>query len=173
MSLKWLNVYVCMYACMYVCMYVSMYACMYYVCTYVCTYVCMYRGADTSLARPERKQARKHVRDARDFNKIETRTVIRSFSLPARQGAEGNSRHSDRSVSLFPSWSGQRLISTPVVRGCNIFCGPFPPIDVLKVNYAVWSGVWAKKIRKPGEIPISPPTTPNKWQIWCAVDRAS
>jgi len=31
-----------------------------------------------SLARPRRKQARKHVRDARDFNNIETRAVIKS-----------------------------------------------------------------------------------------------
>jgi len=30
------------------------------------------RGADKSLARPGRKQARKHVRDVRDFNNIET-----------------------------------------------------------------------------------------------------
>jgi len=29
-----------------------------------------YQGADKSLARPGRKQARKHVRDARDFNKL-------------------------------------------------------------------------------------------------------
>jgi len=29
-------------------------------------------GADKSLARPGRKEARKHVRDARDFNNIET-----------------------------------------------------------------------------------------------------
>jgi len=39
----------------------------------------MYRGADKSLARPGRKQARKHVRDARDFNNIETRAVIKFF----------------------------------------------------------------------------------------------
>ena len=67
-----------------------------------------YRGADKSLARPGRKQARKHVRDARDFNNIETRAVIKSLSPtpPARQGAEGNARHSDRNVSLLPSWSG-------------------------------------------------------------------
>ena len=64
-----------------------------------------YRGADKSLARPGRKQARKHVRDARDFNNIETRAVIK-FSFPARQGAEGNSRHSDRNTSVFPSWLG-------------------------------------------------------------------
>ena len=39
----------------------------------------VYRGADKSLARPGRKQVRKHVRDARDFNDIETRAVIRFF----------------------------------------------------------------------------------------------
>jgi len=33
---------------------------------------------------------------------------------PTRQGAEGNSRHSDRNISLFPSWSGEGLISTTV-----------------------------------------------------------
>ena len=48
-----------------------------------------YRGADKSLARPGRKQARKHVKDTRDFNNMETRAVI-NFFFPARQGAEGN-----------------------------------------------------------------------------------
>jgi len=37
----------------------------------------LYRGADKSLARRGRKQARKHVRKARDFNNIETRAVIK------------------------------------------------------------------------------------------------
>jgi len=41
----------------------------------------MYRGTDNSLARPARKQARKHVKDARDFNNIETRAVIKFFFL--------------------------------------------------------------------------------------------
>ena len=36
-----------------------------------------YRGADKSLDRAGRKQARKHARDARDFNKIEMRPVIK------------------------------------------------------------------------------------------------
>ena len=40
---------------------------------------CEYRGADKSLARPGRKQARKHVRDARDFNNIETLALIKFF----------------------------------------------------------------------------------------------
>ena len=80
-----------------------------------------YRGADKFLARPGTKQARKHVRDARDFNNIETRAVIMSL-FPARQGAEGSSRHSDRNINLFPSWSGQGLISTPYFyRGHGIY----------------------------------------------------
>jgi len=37
------------------------------------------RGADKSLDRPGRKQARKHVRDARDINNIETQAVIKAF----------------------------------------------------------------------------------------------
>jgi len=65
----------------------------------------IYRGADKSLARPGRKQARKHVRDARDFKNSGTRAV-KLFFFFARQGAEGISLHSDRNTSLFPSWSG-------------------------------------------------------------------
>ena len=34
--------------------------------------------------------------DARDFINMETR--VSSISFPARQGAEGNSRHSDRNI---------------------------------------------------------------------------
>ena len=45
------------------------------------------------------------------------RELSSSFFFPARQGAEGNSRSSDRNNGLFPSWSGQGLISTPV--HCN------------------------------------------------------
>ena len=35
--------------------------------------------------------------DVRDFNNIETRAVIKFF-FSTRQGAEGNSRHSDRNI---------------------------------------------------------------------------
>jgi len=48
----------------------------------------MYLGADKSLARPGRKQALKHVRDARDFNNIETRAVIRFFFLQGKEPKE-------------------------------------------------------------------------------------
>ena len=44
-----------------------------------------------SLARPGRKQARKHVRDARDFNNIETRAV--KF-IPPLQGKAPKEIHS-------------------------------------------------------------------------------
>jgi len=64
-----------------------------------------YRDADKSLARTGQKQARKHVRNVRDFNNIETWAYIKFFFLPARQGAKGNSHHSDRNISLFPSWN--------------------------------------------------------------------
>jgi hypothetical protein len=41
--------------------------------------LCLYRGADKSLARPGRKQALKRVKNARDFNNIETRAFIKFF----------------------------------------------------------------------------------------------
>jgi hypothetical protein len=44
----------------------------------------IYRGADKSLARPGRSQARKHVRDACDFNKIETRAFIKFLFLQGK-----------------------------------------------------------------------------------------
>ena len=65
-----------------------------------------YGGADKSLARPGRIQARTHVRDARDFNNIEMRAAIMFIIIIfCLQGAEGNSRHSDRNISLLPSLS--------------------------------------------------------------------
>jgi hypothetical protein len=47
-----------------------------------------YRGADKSLALPGRKQSRKHVTDARDFNNIETRAVIKFFFLQGKAPKE-------------------------------------------------------------------------------------
>jgi len=48
----------------------------------------MYQGADKSLARPGRKQARKHVRDVNDFNNIEKRAVIKFFFLQSKAPKE-------------------------------------------------------------------------------------
>jgi len=52
------------------------------------SYICCYRGADKSLARPGREQTRKQVRDARDFNKIETRAVIKFLFLQGKAPKE-------------------------------------------------------------------------------------
>ena len=53
----------------------------------VCTFVAntLYRCADKSLTRPGRKQARKHVRDARDFNNIDRELSPVLFSCKARR----------------------------------------------------------------------------------------
>jgi len=80
-----------------------------------------YRCADKSLARPGRKQTRKHVRDARDYNNIETRAVIKFSFFPARQGAEGNSRHSDRNISLFRFWLLKWVVSLVTVAYCMYY----------------------------------------------------
>jgi len=49
-----------------------------------------YRGADKTLARPGRKHAREHARDARDFNNTETRDVIKFVSLQGKTPKEIN-----------------------------------------------------------------------------------
>jgi len=59
----------------------------------------IYRGADESLARLGRKQARKHVRDARDFNNIETRAIINFFCKVI--APKENQRHSDETLACF------------------------------------------------------------------------
>ena len=60
--------------------------------------------------------------DARDFNNMETRVGIKFFFL-ARQGAEGNSRQSDRNIrgtctivctsSFLDGTTAQRGLSSP------------------------------------------------------------
>jgi hypothetical protein len=44
----------------------------------------VYQGADKSLAQPGRKQAWKHVRDMRNFNKIEMWAVIKFLFLQGK-----------------------------------------------------------------------------------------
>jgi len=58
-----------------------------------------------SLARTGRKQARKHVRDARDFNNIESRACIKFF-FPLQGKAPKEIHVILTNISLFPSWSG-------------------------------------------------------------------
>jgi len=63
-------------------------SCVFVNCVDLSKNVTSYRGADKSLARPGRKQARKHVRDSRDFNNIETRAAIKFFFLQGKAPKE-------------------------------------------------------------------------------------
>jgi len=45
----------------------------------------IYRGTDKSLAQPGRKQARKHDRDARNFNNTQKQAIIKFFTCKARR----------------------------------------------------------------------------------------
>ena len=62
----------------------------------------LYRGADKSLARPGRKQFRKHVRDARDFNNIETRAVIKFLFLQGKAPKEIHAILTETLVCFLP-----------------------------------------------------------------------
>ena len=61
-----------------------------------------YGGTDKSLAQPGRKQARKHVRDARDFNNIETRAVIKLFFLQGKATKEINAILTETLACFLP-----------------------------------------------------------------------
>jgi len=50
--------------------------------------ILIYRAADKSLARPGSKQARKHVRDARDLNNVVKRAVIKFLFLQGKAPKE-------------------------------------------------------------------------------------
>ena len=76
----------------------SVYVCFMYARMYVRTY----RGADKSLARPGRKQARKRVRDTRDFNNIETRAVIKCVFLQGKAPKEIHAFLKETSASFLP-----------------------------------------------------------------------
>ena len=70
-----------------------------------CTVFVQYRGTDKSLARPGSKTSSEACQGRARFQQHRDTSCHQVF-LPARQGAEINSRHSDRNISLFPSWSG-------------------------------------------------------------------
>jgi len=59
-----------------------------YILTAGCCLVALYLGADKFLARPERKQSQKHIRDARYFNNIEMQAVIKFTSLQSKVSKE-------------------------------------------------------------------------------------
>jgi len=76
----------------------------------------MYRGADKSLARPGRKRARKHVRDARDFNNIETWDVIKFLFLLGKAPKEIHAILTETLACFLPGWA--KDLSAPLYIPC-------------------------------------------------------
>jgi len=72
------------------------------VCVCVCLCVCVYRCADKSLALPGTKQPRKHVRDARDFNNMETRIAIKFLYLQSKTPKEIQPILTETLACFFP-----------------------------------------------------------------------
>ena len=62
-------------------------------------------GADKSLAQPGRKQARKYVREARDFNNIETRAVIKYFFLQGKAQKVIHAILTETLACVLPGWA--------------------------------------------------------------------
>jgi len=62
-------------------------------------------AAVEAIVKENRRVTVNEIASHLDIN-IETRAVMKSPPPLARRGAEGNSRHSDRNISLFHSWSG-------------------------------------------------------------------
>jgi len=65
----------------------------------------------------------------RDFKNIETRTVIKYF-FPARQGAEGNSRYSERSICFVSFPVGLRTYQ----HLCTTFLEELSTVSVLDTD---------------------------------------
>ena len=65
----------------------------------------MHRSADKSLARPGRKQAQKHVRDARDFSNIETRAVVKFIFLQGKVPKEIDDILTETLACFIPGWA--------------------------------------------------------------------
>ena len=114
----------CTYCCCTYC-YCTYCCCIYCYCTYCCcTYCCCtycyeyhyYRGAAKSLARPGRKKARKHVRDARDFNNIETRAVIKFLFLQGKVPKKIHAILTETSARFLPGRA--KNLSAPLYYYC-------------------------------------------------------
>ena len=80
----------------------------------------IYRGADKSLARPGRKQARKLVRDSGDFHNMETRDV-KFFFLQGKAPKEIDAILTETLASFLPGRA--KDLSAPLVCSCYNMCG--------------------------------------------------
>ena len=84
--------------------------------TSVCPII-MYLDVDKSLARPGRIEARKYVRDARDFNNMEDRSVKFFIFLQVKAPKEIHPILTETLACLLPGWV--KDLSAPPVRTAN------------------------------------------------------
>ena len=80
-------------------------------------------GADKSLALPGRKQTRKHVRNARDFNKLEKQAVIMFTFLQGKAPKEIRAILTETLACFFPGRAknlSAPLYSLPLTVTANI-----------------------------------------------------
>ena len=88
--------------------------------------LCYVRGAGKPLARPRRKQARKHVRDARDFSKIEKRAVIKFLFLQGKALKEIHAILTETLACFIPGRA--KDLSAPLYVHCLVpydFCSQY------------------------------------------------
>ena len=78
-----------------------------------------YRRADKSLARPGRKQARKHVRDASDFNNIEKGAVIKFLFLQGKAPKEIHAILTETLACFFPGRA--KNLSVPLYQTLTLY----------------------------------------------------
>ena len=104
-----------------------------------------YRGADTSLARPGRKQSGKHVRDERDNNNMDTRAVIKFLFLQGKTPKEIHAILTETLTCFLPS-RAKDLSAPPVkragVKNINLCISRNPkrPIDLQTVTVLTSTG---------------------------------
>jgi hypothetical protein len=85
-----------------------------------------YRGAKKSLARPGRKQPRKHVKDAHDFKKIETRDIIKFLFLQGKAAKEIHAILTETLACFLPG--GAKDLSAPLYSIMKAYDYPKPYI---------------------------------------------
>jgi len=84
-----------------------------------CWKVTVLRVTDKSLARPGMKQAQKHVRDARDFNNIDTRAIIKFLFLQGKAPKEILALLTQALACFLPGWV--KDLSAPLYEPSKIF----------------------------------------------------
>jgi len=103
-----------------------------------------YWGAEKSLARPGRKQARTHVRDARNFDDVKTRAVTKFFFSPPPRGEVPKEIHAILKHWLVSVLAGLRTYQHP----CTMLV--YDPVFWLKCrsSTAYWGA--EKSLARPG-----------------------